>query len=291
MTDPLTLLRDADPAARMADVEPPRDVLERIVATPPPRRRRPRRRLAVAIVAAAVAAAALLGVLVPGERTNLAARAYAATAPDEGVLYTELTDELIIPGEPVERSVTRIWQRGDRSRRARTVLDGPGRPGAVTEHVLDDGVLRTRLPDGEIQVLRPDFNEEAPQVLEGERTSFVDSFRSHFAAAELRDAGLTTFVGRPAHAYEARGRGDVQRTYYLDPESAMPLGYVLVFPMYEPVVRNGRLGPGAPTGEGRITQVLRRFERLPATPENLARLTAPWVKPLSRAERRARPGS
>jgi hypothetical protein len=276
MTDPLTLLRGPDPAARLPDLEPPRDVLERIVESPPPRRRAPRR-LAVAVVAGAAGVAVLLGVIVPCDRTDLAARAYAATAPDAGVLYTELTDEHIIPGEPVERSVTRIWQRGDRSRRVRTILDAPGRPGSVTEHVLDDGVLRTRLPDGEIQVLRPDFNAEAPQVLEGERTSFVDSFRSHFAAAELRDAGLTTFVGRPAHAYEARERGDRHQTYYLDPESGMPLGSVLVFPMYDAVVRNGRLARGAPLGEGRITQVLRRFERLPATPENLARLTAPWA--------------
>ena len=35
--------------------------------------------------------------------------------------------------------------------------------------------------------------------------------------------------------------------------------------------------PGHKTGEMRITETVNRIERLPLTPDNLARLTAPWA--------------
>jgi hypothetical protein len=268
MTDPLSLLRDADPAARVpaADEPPPRALLERIVATPPPSRRSPRRRLAMAVVAAAVAVAAVLGVLAPGERADLAARAYAAIAPGEGVLYTELHSELSTPGDPVERSVTRIWQRGDQSRWVRTTWRA-NEPWTV-EYVQDDGVLHFRLPDGQIETIRGSDGRTQWNLLEYERTNFVDSFRARYAGRDLRDAGPATFDGRPARAYVASGPGR-RETFYVDPRHGTPRGLVTVLPVRE---------PGNPTGEVRFTDVLRRIERLPPTRENLAQLSAPWAE-------------
>jgi hypothetical protein len=281
MTDTLALLRAADPAARLPDSPLPTDLMDRILATPPPPPRprpRMRRRLVLVPVAAALAAAAVA--LVPGERTDLAARAYAATAPDEGVLYTELVTETVGLADEVERSVTQIWQHGDRSHRIRRIVDDRGRtrtmPGSgrpfVYEYVLDDGVLRGLMPEGGVQVLRGSDNAEAQAIVDRERSSLVDTFRERYAGADLRDAGGTTFDGRPAHAYDVHGIGDVRETYYLDPEDGVPMGFKASFPLYDPENRDRMIG------EQRITEVVRRFERLPATPENLARLTAPWVK-------------
>jgi hypothetical protein len=269
MTDPIALLRESDPAARLPDAPLPEAVLEQILATPPPRARTPRR-LVVAAVAGALAVAAVLGVVIPGEGTDLAARAYAATAPGEAVLYTEVYTEQDMPGVTHERNLMRIWQRGDQSRRLVTQPRGGARVW-VYDYVADGGVLRARLPGGEIQTVRESDGWEARNILATERTSFVDSFRARYADAELRDAGPATFDGRPAHAYEARGPRRHRETYYLDPESGMPLGSVTTFPLYDPE------RPERRTGEARFTQILRKFERLPATPENLARLTAPWA--------------
>jgi hypothetical protein len=291
MTDTLALLRDADPAARLPESPLPTDLMDQILATPPrsPRpRRRMRRRLVLVPVAAAIAAAAI--VLVPGERTDLAARAYAATALDEGVLYTELVTEQVNPNNEVEHSVTQIWQHGDRSHRIRRMVDAEGRTRTLPQHdrawvyeyVQDDGVLQGLMPEGGVQILRASDNAEAKAILEQERASFVDSFRARYADVELHDAGPATFDGRPAHAYEVRGIRDVRETYYLDPDDGTPMGFEARFPLYDP------RDPSRVTGEQRITEIVRRIERLPATPENLARLTAPWVKPAARSRR---PGS
>ncbi|HKG27430.1 MAG TPA: hypothetical protein VKB09_17395, partial [Thermomicrobiales bacterium] len=138
----------------------------------------------------------------------------------------------------------------------------------VYRYAADDGMLRTLLPEGGIQTVRASDDPEARGILERERTSVVDLFRKRFAEAALRDVGRTTFAGRPAEAYET-GEGSRRETYYIDPETAIPLGSVIAWRGF------------------RYTEVVRRFERLPATAENLARLSAPWV---TRAERPARPG-
>ena len=95
MPDTLTRLRDADPASAHRDrtsAPPPAHVLERIVATPPPDARRHRRRLLPAGAAVAVAALAAVAFLVlGGSSADLAARAYAATAPEDAVILTQTT--------------------------------------------------------------------------------------------------------------------------------------------------------------------------------------------------------
>ena len=75
----LERLRSADPA-RDLDPTPPEDLLRAIVATPRRRARR-RRRAAFALVPVTAAALAAL-FLLPGGSTDLAARAYAQTAPE-----------------------------------------------------------------------------------------------------------------------------------------------------------------------------------------------------------------
>jgi hypothetical protein len=187
------------------------------------------------------------------------------------VLYTELYSEH--SGQGVHRAVTRTWQRGDQSRRIHTQQRERGRP-LVFDFVRQDGVLRVRLPGGEIQTVRENYGSQAGDILETERTSFVDRFRARYADAELRDAGRVTFDGRPAYAYEvlggtAGGRGQ-RETFYLEPETGMPMGSVTTLPFYDPE-------RGVRVGEVRATEVLRKFERLPATPENLAPLVAPWA--------------
>src|SRR6202008_373203 len=101
---------------------------ERIVHTPPKRRRRPRRRLV--LIPAAAAGAPLAVALPPRGRPHpaaLAPRASAATATRDGVLYTELFSTSVRPDGEVERSVTQIWQHGDRSHRVRRIVDADGR--------------------------------------------------------------------------------------------------------------------------------------------------------------------
>jgi hypothetical protein len=244
MTDPLTLLRDADPAARVpeADAPPPRHVLDRIVATPqrPPRRRRALR-LAVAVAAAAVAVAAV--VVATGKDPDLAARAYAATAAGDGVLYTEVVEEMLPPNRKLDRTVVRAWQRGDRVRR---LIDQSGQRYELV--TTGDGV-RIRLPGGHV------LTDRDQSFVRSQRLSFVERFRLRYDRAALREAGRTTFAGRPAVAYVAEDTPpDVRQTFYLDAESGHPLGSYT----------NAR--------EFRITETLRALERLPATPENLAQL-------------------
>jgi hypothetical protein len=244
MPDPLTLLRDADPAARLpeADAPPPRHVLDRIVAAPPRRSRRRRAvPVGVALAVAAVAAAAM--VVATGSEPDLAARAYAATAPGDGVLHTEVEEVILSPSDEPDRTIVRAWQRGDRVRR---LID---RNGERYELVTAGDGVRVRLPSGRVHTDRDQG------FVRSQRVSFVEAFRSRYDRAALRDAGRTTFAGRPAAAYVAEDTPpDVRQTFYIDAESGHPLGSY------------------TEARHLRITRTLRTLERLPATPENLALL-------------------
>jgi RNA polymerase sigma-70 factor (ECF subfamily) len=100
----------------------------------------------------------------------------------------------------------------------------------------------------------------------------VERFRARYRG--LRDAGDTTFNGRPARAFTS---GD--ETYYVDRDTAMPLGSVLTPKAYrvkiDPTTR--KPVPGARLPDMRIVETVDRFERLPATPENLKLLDAPAI--------------
>ncbi|HEV2999898.1 MAG TPA: hypothetical protein VGW75_04080 [Solirubrobacteraceae bacterium] len=298
-SDPLTLLKRADPAARIdAGAPPPEDVLASIVASGPVARTRPRRRRALRLVPvgfALAAAVAVLGALLAGDGdVDVAEKAYAATSPAADVLYTEVITETVRTGiEPTERARghMRSWQQGDREHKILTDLDENGRPNRIRtsrgwrpwvhESVQDGDVLRLLTPEGRVDTVREGDGAEATQILADGRRSIVERFRARYAGAELRDAGETTFAGRPARAYEVSrkpsGRPQPRETYYLDPDSGLPFGAVSVYGHF--AGPSGSDGPdGQPSATMRITETVLRFERLPATPANLAKLEAPAVE-------------
>src|SRR5262249_37043946 len=145
-------------------------------------------------------------------------------------------------------------------------------PHETIEYVKAGDVLRARMQDGEIQTLRATDSGEARQALQTE-SDFVAAFRRRYEHHALRDAGETTFAGRRARAYEGTDAAKpipgelrppaTKETYYLDAETGDPLGST----------RTIGVGPGA----FRTTEVVERLERLPLTPANLAKLTAPWA--------------
>jgi hypothetical protein len=68
-------------------------------------------------------------------------------------------------------------------------------------------------------------------------------------------------------------------TYYIDAETGDPLGSTQTMAIY-----GTKLGPDhkpvlsdVQTGEMRTTEVVERLDRLPLTPANQAKLTAPWA--------------
>lgn len=296
-TDLLTLLREADPAERVGvdlDAPPPAAVLERITATPPRRPRRARRRLVIAALGAGAVAAAVVALLSLGSTIDPAARAYAQTAPGEHILHVDLTLTTVMGGGHAlnQRIDEQIWQYRDRTHRVETTIqhdDKAGTPERETfDHVKVGDVLRTRMDDGEIQTLRASDSDEARAAIEVD-TDFIASFRRRYASHSLRDKGETDFAGRRARAYEVIDPGapvpGVRKppvdsvTYYLDAESGDPLGSVSTISLHEPeLVPGGTLTAGPKSGEMRMTEVVNRIERLPLTPANLARLTAPWAE-------------
>jgi hypothetical protein len=296
MTDPITLLREADPVEHLEiDLEapPPTAVLERITAAPRRPPRRAARRLVVAAVAACAAAAAAVALLPGSAKFDPAARAYAQTAPGPHVMHVIVSTSMVMTGSHPIRQQDRseVWQYGDKSHRITAISeqdDSAGTPPHETmEYVKVGDVLRARMQDGEIQTLRASESDEARQALQVE-SDFVAAFRRRYERNALRDAGETTFAGRRARAYDvidaATPSPGVMRppaeaeTYYLDAETGDPLGSIRTMALYD--FRIGRDRKPVQTdkkiGEMRTTEVVDRLERLPLTPANLAKLTAPW---------------
>jgi hypothetical protein len=245
-------------------------VLERIVAQPPRRRRRLAPAVALAVAAIAALAFAVLG---GASQVDLAARAYAATAPEDAVILTETTLVSDGPGEHHTVTRTTSWQRGDRLHNVMDVVQD-GKTWRY-EHDQNGPVFRTLL-DGHVRAIRSDDpgwkDDEGRKGFAENLQTVVERFRARYRT--MRDAGDTTFNGRPARAYTS---GD--ETFYLDRESALPLGSVMTPSTYRVKIDPKTRKPvaGEKTGEMRITETVDRFERLPATPENLALLDAPAI--------------
>jgi hypothetical protein len=136
-------------------------------------------------------------------------------------------------------------------------------------------VFRTLL-DGKVRAIRSDDpgwrNDEGRKSFAENLQTVVERFRARYQG--MRDAGDATFNGRPARAYTS---GD--ETFYVDRETALPLGSVTT-----PSVYGVKLDPktrkpvrGEKNGEMRITEIVDRFERLPATAANLELLDAPAI--------------
>jgi hypothetical protein len=294
MPDPVLELRESDPAAQ-ARTAPPRDVFERIVATPlqaprPPRRRAPRIALgAAALAAAAVVAFAALpaGDNAPGPiRASLAERAFAATAPQpEFITYTETTT--VQTGNPRTESYDKLrqWQYGDRMHNFMETRQPRGE--WLYEHDQDGATFRTLMNNDkggtEVQVTKktdPGWNQEELEAgFKVGVTTLVERFREAIPGAE--DLGETTFNGKRAHAYGVKRSsqrvppGDT--VYYVDPETAEPLGSKTTITTYEPKVVDGKPVQGEPTQAITSTTTVDRYDHLEPTPENLKLLDAPNI--------------
>jgi len=278
MPDALTRLREADPAAHAETPAPPDDVLRAILATPATPAERRRRAPRVVLAGAALAAAAVVAIAALPDtsttrapapiRASLAERAYAATLPKpDFITYTETTT--VQTGSPrlESRDTLKQWQYQDRMHNVMHTTQPRGT--WVYEHDQNAGTFRTLMYNNkggkDFQVTRktdPGWDpEELEQGFKAGVTTLVDRFREQIGKA--KDLGETTFNGKPAHAY--RGAADPKdrvisaTTYYVDPQTAHPLGSTMSF------------------GDLEITTTVDRYEQLPATPENLAQLDAPNI--------------
>ena len=143
------------------------------------------------------------------------------------------------------------------------------------EHDQNGPVFRT-LFDGHVRAIRSDDpgwkDDEGNKGFAENLQTVVERFRARYRG--MHDAGDTTFNGRPARAYTS---GD--ETYYVDRETALPLGRVQTPKSYrvkiDPETRKPVQGERLP--DMRTTETVDRFERLPATPENLELLDAPAI--------------
>ena len=252
-------------------------LFERLVAVPPAPPRRPHPQVgrvvpgAIAAIAVAVAIVVLAGLGSSGHGgMDLAAKAYAAVAPDSNVVVhsVSVTVQLVRASHPAPggRSVWRTTLRKDRwlyRDRSHTILTDNGE---TYDQVLGaDGVLRNRLPSGEVQTMRADRPGEGSEIVGSAKTDPVAAFRQEFARGHLRDAGAVTFAGRAARAYERQSTVQMQRglgrqltteTFYLAVPTGVPLG------MRRLIVNS--------TTTFDETTTLKRFDRLPATAANLA---------------------
>ena len=295
MPDPVHELRDSDPAAHTRTGPPPDDVLRAILATPPERhrsraRRAPRIVLAVtALAAAAVVAVAALPTAdddAPAPiRASLAERAFAATAPKDLITYTETTT--LQTGLPTVESYDKLrqWQYRDRMH---NVMETRQRRGEWRyEHDQNGGTFRTLMHNDkggkDVQVTKKTDPGWDPEELESGFkvgvTTLVDRFREGIRGA--KDLGETTFNGRRAHAYsvtpDKRTTPADAITYYVDPDTALPLGSRSTMTAYEPKVVDGKPVQGKRLETITVTTTVDRYERLEPTPENLALLDAPNI--------------
>ena len=251
--DVLERLRAADPA-RDVDPAAPDALLEQLLATPRPTPRR-RRRRALILVPVAVAAACA-AVLIPGTKTDLAARAYAQTAPaGDRILYVRTTIDTTMRGPTVSRdthALTDRWQQGDRWH-VRTANDGI----VIEETRGADGILR--ISDGKTTV--DATGDEMRGYIAERESGFIEEFRKRYEGGTLDESGTATFDGRPARRYVFSDEDGNLHEFFLDAETGLPLGAIETF-----TARSRGAGTFI------VTTRVRALEQLPPTPENLAKL-------------------
>jgi hypothetical protein len=266
------LVRDADPARTPT----PEDELDALVAQAraitahaPTRKaeRRPRRAL-IAVPAAAAALLVALAFALHHGGASLAAKAYAATAPGDEIVH-EISVRTSPNGGDATQIVEEQWSR-PADGTARSVQTTDGRE--IAESTVDArGALHIVTSDGYASTIKPD-SAATRHWIEDAR-SVTQWFREEYATRSLHDDGMTTFAGRRVHAYstdvnasEAEQRfigattPPAHETFYLDPETALPVGVRALV--------SGTHG-GKP---GVFDTVIERYEKLPATPANLAKL-------------------
>jgi hypothetical protein len=274
MTDVLDRLAAADPAGHLPESEPHMALFEHLVAAPATaparwaRVRRAPRTLAFAFGAlvATAASVALVVVSVGGGSVDLAAKAYAQSTPSGAIVhYVETARYTPSRGNPKMlgsgQSRLERWVYGDRSH---TILKSGGE--TYDQELGSDQVLHNHIePGGEDQTLRPGDTEYA-HIIAASKQDPVSQYRARYDAGELTDAGETTLEGRTARGYTytktarfSYGPETTTDTFYVDPASGELLGS-------REEVTNA-------SGTSELVRTLTEFERLPVTPENLAKLS------------------
>ena len=93
-------------------------------------------------------------------------------------------------------------------------------------------------------------------------TDFLHEFRVAYVSKQLEDAGPATFDGRAAEAFRVKQPdGVTEETWYVDPQTARPLGDVRRFA--DAAGEPGQI----------VTRRLTVYEKLPATATNLKLLS------------------
>ncbi|HEX6391247.1 MAG TPA: hypothetical protein VFZ89_17425 [Solirubrobacteraceae bacterium] len=258
----LDRLHAADPAR---DHSPPPDelLLQRLLGEP---RQAPRRRLPVRRLAAVAAAAVIAGVVVASGGSpspDLAARAYAQTSAAEQILYVRTRSEgtqTSPRGRTHNDIVAEYWTYEGRVF-YRVVTQTPGRPAIRFElAAAPDGSVRTRRDDEAWSASGASPDTEAL------RRGFVAEFRRYYERGQLETATDATFAGRNAKRYVVTQDHPGRAEYYVDAETAEPLGAIYV--------TRFSIRPNGPlVGEQRNVQTVEKISHLEPTPENLAKLT------------------
>jgi hypothetical protein len=218
-------------------------------------------------------------------RASLAERAFAATAPQpEFITYTETTT--VQTGNPRTDSYDKLrqWQYGDRMHNFMETRQPRGE--WVYEHDQNGATFRTLMRNDkggkDFQVTHktdPGWDrEELESGFKAGVTTLVDTFRERIRGAQ--DLGETTFNGKRAHAYGVKRPsqrvppGDT--IYYVDPETAEPLGSKTTITGFEPNVVDGKVVSGLQSPII-VTTTVDRYDHLEPTPENLKLLDAPNI--------------
>lgn len=286
--DALHRLRAADPA-RGLNPQPPEGLLRALVAAPRPARRRSQRALRVTVPIALTAAVAAVVTLVPGGSSpDLAAKAYAQTAPgSRQILHVRTTQRATIqrPGKDplVELAISEQWQRAGVSHRITRY--GPDLRHETEETLDSNGVLRLRFDGGKDTSRRADGSEQR-EYIDRVSSGFLVNFRRDYERGRLDQSSEVTFAGRPARRYvvtrqDARGGAGgppppETEEYYLDAETGAPLGSRQVFTMYQPLLgKDHKVRPDhdRPSSKHSHVTTVDALEHLPPTPENLAKLS------------------
>jgi hypothetical protein len=262
-TDPLERLRAANPVPDPTPEEAAADaLLARVLATPREERRtivrRGRPRLVLPAAVAAAAAAALLAVALGGG-DSLVERAYAAVQPGGDVIHEVVVSEWSTEGGAGANGGETIdaWYHPAGGRARRHVSGSEG----LYDVVVAPGGVRVRSPN----TGRRWAENDDPAFRARNRTDFLHEFRRAYESGQLKELGPRTFEGRDAVAYRVRNpRGIDSLTWYVDVATAMPLGSIELL--------SHREKAGEPLRTQTHVRRLERYERLPATPENLSRL-------------------
>ena len=240
-------------------------LLTRILTQPrEPTRRWARPRGAIATVAIAGCLLAGLLVVAMSGGDSLAERAYAATTPGSSVIHEVVVTEWrhLDAQEPLGSERIEAWYYPTDGR-ARRLYDDTG------ERV--DIIVPTHGMQLHVTDLGSDWTEIVdPGLRRKSQTDFLHEFRRAYETDQLEELGRRPFDGRDAIAYRVKTPDGVdEEIWYVDPETAQPLGSTDLFAARPPA-------PDVPEFRGQLmTRRLIQYERLPATAENLRPLEEP----------------